>query len=198
MNATNAPESVPPTATVADVLGIMKPHRREHVRTYLHGERDPLAPNWQRDRAVWTLTVSREPYGQDRRVESKATIEIPGWIGNGHKGATVVVPSSDGVFPPRTEYANDPSNIYEPRRGYMPLDTDRFRSILLGLPRRATLLLRLRLDYGNNESVIRAKLHADLLMMEATLPNGQVREFLLDCDIGEHNSARFGNGLGER
>ena len=180
--------------TAGQLLDLMKPRKRHHVSVYVHARRDTTAPNYIRDRAIWTLSVAHEPYNGGHRNRTVSTVDIPGWIGTGFKDATVKVPRS-GDFGGYVKYSDDPSNLHTPDRGYESLIFDRLYSYLRLVPRKARVSLRINFDNWTQGPIAEAAIHVDGIDLRCEWQTGRTRrqvDFLIDVSAGAHNSARFG------
>jgi hypothetical protein len=152
------------------------------------------------DAFVFEVTATDRGNGRDK-VERRTTIEVPGYVSNGHTST-------------REERTFDGSKVVAYREVYRPLkghwwlsyQADRVLDILELLPSDAEVSFHVYLDAGTCELLVRAEapmnyeriqgLHGDALYLEASyLVRGKrkVRRFLLDTQVSAHNSARFGS-----
>lgn len=162
----------------------------------LHGRAALDRPSYS-DAFVFEVNATK----RDRSgVESRTTIDVPGWVGNGNTSTT----EESGVG--RDRYARY-SEAFRPSAGFWFIGSgsDNLIDVLESLPGDAQVAFSVALDYGTNEYLIRAEcpmnfgtergLHTDFLYLNATVTvrgKTKTRRFLIDTHTGPHNSSRFG------
>lgn len=124
-------------------------------------------------------------------TETFKSVEVPGWVSNGHTDEKEMRTSAEGRFYPRY------TGVHKPMKGFWWLyaRTDRIIDILELLPKDAEIAFHVYLDAGTNEPCVDANMHADHLYLCAKYTNRGKRverTFLIDATTGRHNSARFG------
>lgn len=161
----------------------------------------PGLERYERDKKEVTIRCAIRPNGHqgpETRIEFE---KCSGRIGNGSRDK--VQPRSDGEV---YDYSRDADNTYEPKRGTWVMlcarQQDHLQSIFRLIPTGSELHIEVRLDYGSNAYCVRNRLHVDQLVIRATPIDRRGKrlnqlEFLLDSSVGEHNTARFGNGRWE-
>src|SRR4029077_976926 len=91
-----------------------------------------------------------------------------------------------------------PDEAFRPDHGFWSLHAgaEYLRDALACLPANAEISFEVYLDAGSCESLMRANVHHDRLVLHATWKSGQKtvhRAFMVDASSGLHNSARFGS-----
>jgi len=195
------------TSNRGETLKAVRAALKRGGRVYLHADKDPNAPEWQSDKAFFTLSVDHAPLtGRRSSVEREDVTRIkgiPGWVRNGSDDTTETVPAKDEPYPMgfRPSYKRY-TGVYAPKRGYWSLfANDTFANVIALLPSDAEISFQVRLDWHTSQNHVNASMHGDALYLIAKYKRGKREieaEFLLDSVAGPHNSARFGNGMGER
>lgn len=182
------------TLTAGGLLASMKPRKRHHRNFYVHAQVDTTAPSYQRDRAIFTLSIAFEPYGGQYSDRSVTRLDAPGWIGSGYRDETEVKPRS-GDFSAYTTFSRASTNTFTPSSGYLSLSDERLSSYVRLLPRAALLSFRMTFDHYDTGPLPERGIHFDALDMEARWwVGGKERRttFLLHASAGAHNYGRFG------
>jgi len=170
--------------------------RANDRRRFMHGRIPYDRPSYSSAFIFTVRCVNRE---REKRTETEAKIDVPGYVSNGHTSQRETRTHENSTW----QVYSEP---YRPRHGFWSLDhLDTLETALELLPADASVAFHVYLDAGTHEYLIRADasmqfgtehgLHADQLYLVASfMKRGKPVElrFLLDTSIGAHNSARFG------
>ena len=178
--------------TAKDLLKVIE----KADRVSLHADAALNRPSYSSE-AVFKVIATR---GQGTKA-AETSILVAGRMGNGNTSERETV-----TYEGRKEFRY--SGHFTPCKGHWSLfcREEALKDILELLPSSAIVRFAVRMDAGTNGYLVAANcdmafgreegLHADHLYLEATITgrNGKtkVRKFLLDVEVGAHNSARFG------
>jgi hypothetical protein len=151
-------------------------------RVHMHGILNVDSPTYTNN---WTFVVKCQQYDK-----SVITFEVPGYVCNGNTSIKEEYEYNGRMYPAYSE-------VFKPTSGFWSFlgSQDRLLSALESVPNDAEIRFNVLLDSGTNEYQIKANLHTDYVYVCATWKRGNKtheRQFLIDTQCGEHNTARFG------
>lgn len=186
-NSIETAQEITKRVTAGDLLRVLK----QGSKHFMHGDTVSGRPSYS-DAFVFTFYSEKEMKGGG---ESRTTINVPGFVSNGHTSRLKECQSDGHTWQTYDE-------VYRPSSGHWSMwAEERLRDILELLPKDTAVAFHVCLDAGTNQlcQMASAKmqytteqgLHADHLYLIAETKRGE-RKFLLDATVSAHNSARFG------
>ncbi len=172
--------------------------RKANRISFYFEERTDGTPDWKPQplKLVFVFEEKKDE-GRPYRPEQRLEFRMNGNIRKGY-GDQIEIEDSGGHQYHR--FSGDADNRYEPATGTWTFslyhrDPTTTETALLLLPVGAEVVFEVALDFSRNSYSTKARVHCDSLL--ATFKKGKVRGTLeIDSTIVEHNTARFGYGIG--